>query len=123
MVRAERLSLLQTTFPAIHWAVMCLLGGSIVLCFLLETDDKLLQFLDLSQLRIIFSFLVGALTGIFSICVDLNDPFRGSFRITQSAAQLYTLRDLIRAEAIEAAAQVKDEAMQTQARARLRGSG
>ena len=114
---------------------MCLLGGSIVLCFLLETDDKLLQvfpgyhpnsylvsivlcflletddkllqvevvvvtprtrltpltlptlqtiqtllttlltlllnppltclqFLDLSQLRIIFSFLVGALTGI-----------------------------------------------------------
>ena len=119
MVRAERLSLLQTTFPAIHWAVMCLLGGSIVLCFLLETDDKLLQFLDLSQLRIIFSFLVGALTGIFSICVDLNDPFRGSFRITQSAAQLYTLRDLIRAEAIEAAAQVKDEAMQTQARARL----
>ena len=40
MVRAERLSLLQTTFPPIHWAVMCLLGGSIVLCFLLETDDK-----------------------------------------------------------------------------------
>ena len=34
------------------------------------------------------AFTQGALTGIFSICVDLNDPFRGSFRITQSAAQL-----------------------------------
>ena len=59
MVRAQRLSLLQTTFPLLHWVVMCLLGGSIVLCFLLETDDQLLQFLDLSQLRIIFTFLIG----------------------------------------------------------------
>ena len=30
MVRAQRLSLLQTTFPLLHWVVMCLLGGSIV---------------------------------------------------------------------------------------------
>ena len=43
---------------------MCLLGGSIVLCFLLETDDQLLQFLDLSQLRIIFTFLIGEGRGV-----------------------------------------------------------
>lgn len=43
MVRSERLALLQTSFPPIHWACMVLLGGSIVLCFLLETDEKALQ--------------------------------------------------------------------------------
>lgn len=88
MIRSERLSLLQTSFPLEHWACMCLLGVSVVLCFLIETDEKTLQFLDLLQLRVIFTILIGALSGIASICVDLNDPFRGSFRITQSSAQL-----------------------------------
>ena len=88
MIRSEQLSLLQTSFPLEHWACMCLLGVSVVLCFLIETDEKTLQFLDLLQLRVIFTILIGALSGIASICVDLNDPFRGSFRITQSSAQL-----------------------------------
>ena len=90
MVRAARLSLLQTSFPPIHWVCMGLLGASIVLLFLIETDEQALQFLDLLQLRAIFTVLIGALTAIASICIDLNDPFRGSFRITQSAAQLCT---------------------------------
>jgi hypothetical protein len=90
MVRSSRLALLQTSFPTIHWVCMGLLGASIVMLFLIETDEQALQFLDLLQLRAIFTVLIGALTGIASICIDLNDPFRGSFRITQSAAQLCT---------------------------------
>ena len=60
-----------------------------------------LQFLDMLQLRVIFTILIGSLTGIASICIDLNDPFRGSFRITQSATQLYVLRDLMLDELAE----------------------
>ena len=90
MVRSSRLALLQTSFPTIHWVCMGLLGASIVMLFLIETDEQALQFLDLLQLRAILTVLIGALTGIASICIDLNDPFRGSFRITQSAAQLST---------------------------------
>jgi len=96
MIRSERLALLQTTFPPIHWASMSLLGISIIVCFLLETDEKALQFLDLFQLRVIFTILIGSLTGIASICIDLNDPFRGSFRLTKSGTgQIYVLRELI----------------------------
>ena len=54
-----------------------------------------LQFLDLLQLRVLFTLLVGALAGIASICIDLNDLFRGSFSITPSTAQLRVLQRVI----------------------------
>ena len=40
LLRSERLALLQTTFPPIHWASMALLGGSIVVAFLIESDEQ-----------------------------------------------------------------------------------
>ena len=142
ILRSDRLSLLQTTFPPVHWLVMALLGASIVLTFLLETDDQALQFLDVLQLRVSFTILAGTVSGIATICVDLNDPvrvarsrpcaqacmtclrhahavtphppsacvslvrpalpfqwqFRGSFRITPSAAQLCVIKALIEDE-------------------------
>ena len=39
-----------------------------------------------------FAILVGALSGIGLILRDLNDPFRGPFRITPATAQLYAIR-------------------------------
>jgi len=97
-LRSERLALLQTTFPLVHWMSMVLLGASIVGCFLITTDEKALQFLDFLQLRLLFTILVGALSGITSICIDMNDPYSGSFRITPSAAQLYVIRAMVEAE-------------------------
>lgn len=44
--RALRLSDLQNKLPVIHWAVITLLGCSILLCFMLETDKDTVQFLD-----------------------------------------------------------------------------
>ena len=39
------------------------------------------------QLRVLFAVLIGALSAIAALCVDLSDPFRGSFRITASTEQ------------------------------------
>lgn len=54
-----------------------------------------LQFLDLLQLRVLFTLLVGALAGIASICIDLSELFRGSFSITASTAQLRVLQRVV----------------------------
>ena len=39
--------------------------------------------------------LVGALVATASICIDLNDPFGGAFRITPSSEQLRGIRELV----------------------------
>ena len=88
LVRSERLAVLQTTFPAVHWLALTLLGVSIVFSFLLAADQQTLLFLAPLQLRLLFSVLVGALTSTACICVDLNEPFGGSFQITPSSEQV-----------------------------------
>ena len=93
--RSERLALLQTPFPAVHWLILTLLASSILLAFIFETDAQLLQFLDDLQLRYLFTVLVGAFSGIAALCADLADPFRGSFCITPSTQQLECVRDII----------------------------
>ena len=93
LLRSERLALLTTTFPAVHWLSMALLGGSLLGIFALLADDQVLQFLDNLQLRLLFTFLVGSLTGIAAVCIDLNDPFRGSFTVAPALDQLYGLGD------------------------------
>ena len=95
LLRSERLALLLTTFPLTHWLTQALLGGSILLAFLVESDDQALLFLDQLQLRLMFTILVGALTGIGVILYDLNDPFQGTFQITPAASQLYVIRDIL----------------------------
>ena len=94
-VRSERLAILHTTYPAVHWLALVLLGASIVFGFLLVADQQTLLFLAPLQLRLLFSVIIGTLTSTACICVDLNDPFRGAFRITPSSEQLLLIRDLV----------------------------
>jgi len=98
MLRSERLALLQTPFPAVHWLILTILAGSIVLAFLFETDLQVLQFLDNLQLRYLFTELTSAFLALASLCVDLADPFRGSFTISPSTSQLECIREYIRDE-------------------------
>lgn len=93
--RSERLAILQTTFPAVHWLALTLLGFSVMFSFLFAADQQTLLFLAPVQLRVLFSVLVGALSATACICADLNDPFRGAFRITPSSEQLFLIRDVI----------------------------
>mmetsp|Transcript_29008 Transcript_29008/g.79334 ORF Transcript_29008/g.79334 Transcript_29008/m.79334 type:complete len:145 (-) Transcript_29008:181-615(-) len=95
LIRSERLAVLQTTFPAVHWLALSLLGSSVILGFLLAADQQTLLFLAPVQLRVLFAVLVGALTATACICADLNDPFRGAFQITPSSEQLLLIRDVV----------------------------
>ena len=98
LVRSERLAVLQTTFPSVHWLALSLLGVSIAFSFLLAADQQTLLFLAPVQLRLLFAVLVGALTATACICVDLNDPFRGAFQITPSSEQLILIREIVEQE-------------------------
>jgi len=95
--RAERISALQSTFPALHFWIVFALGGSICLVFLMETDQKILIFLNAVQLRLLWSILIGTLTSLGTVCYDLSQPFRGSYQIASSIDQLYTIREVLRA--------------------------
>jgi len=95
-LRSGRLATLSTGFPPIHWVILALLASSIALCFLIEVDQSEGRFLserpeDSLRLRLVFTILVGTFSGLTSLCFDLNDPFRGSFRISGSTDQLYNM--------------------------------
>lgn len=77
----------------VHWLILTILAGSLVLAFLFETDLQLLQFLDDLQLRYLFTVLTSAFLALASLCVDLADPFRGSFTIAPSTSQLECIRE------------------------------
>ncbi|CAK0894002.1 unnamed protein product [Prorocentrum cordatum] len=94
--RSMRLASLSTAFPLIHWAILSLLAASISLCFLIEIDQYEGRFMserpeNSLRLRIVFTFLVGTFSGLSGLCADLNDPFRGSFCVTNTVRQFYTL--------------------------------
>jgi len=96
--RSSRLAVLETTFPTVHWLALVLLGSSIIFSFLLAADQETVLFLAKTQLRFLFSILIGALTATGCICADLNDPFRGAFRITPTTEQLVLIREIISQE-------------------------
>ncbi|KAJ1435624.1 hypothetical protein B484DRAFT_266620 [Ochromonadaceae sp. CCMP2298] len=96
MHRSRRLTSLQSEFPTIHWAVISSLGISILSCFMIETDQDTLKFLDDTQLRILFAFLMGAVSSTALLCFDLSKPFKfGFFCISASVEQLLTIRNEI----------------------------
>eukprot|EP00617_Octactis_speculum_P007415 CAMPEP_0185781338 /NCGR_PEP_ID=MMETSP1174-20130828/102011_1 /TAXON_ID=35687 /ORGANISM="Dictyocha speculum, Strain CCMP1381" /LENGTH=312 /DNA_ID=CAMNT_0028471269 /DNA_START=212 /DNA_END=1150 /DNA_ORIENTATION=+ len=88
--RSTRLALLQGTFPPLYWVIFGLLGTSILTCFLIETDQDTLAFLDAIQLKILFTMLVGVFTSTGTLLYDLNNPFTGAFRITPAVSQLFS---------------------------------
>ena len=76
--RSVRLSSLQTTYPALHYLILGLLGGSICTVFLMETNQELLIFLSAIQLRILWSMLIGTFSALAVVNYDMRDPFQGS---------------------------------------------
>ena len=97
--RSTRLAELQTSYPSIHWTILSLLCSAILLDFLIESDDAAMQFLTGLRLRLLFTILVGIFSSVASLCIDLNDPFRGNFKIQPAVDQLYVIRDSLTDEA------------------------
>lgn len=96
--RSQRISSLQSTFPALHFVILSVLACSILFAFLLETNQDILIFLNAVQLKLLFSMLVGVFSALGTVCYDLVDPFRGSYQISKTTVdQLYTIRSAIHA--------------------------
>lgn len=95
--RSTRLSALQSTYPALHYVILSLLGGSICVVFLMETNQELLIFLSAIQLRILWSMLVGTFSSLAVVNYDMRDPFSGSYNVDVSVDQFYMIRESIRA--------------------------
>ena len=101
--RSSRVALLTSGFPAIHYGILAFLSLGIIVIFLFESNLQALQFLNKTQLQLLFSMLVGVCSTNAALCFDLADPFRGSFSVTSAARQLTALtvtleEDLFRAK-------------------------
>jgi Protein of unknown function (DUF4239) len=97
--RSERISILQSSFPPLHYAVLTVLALSICSCYLLETDQDILVFLYAVQLKLLWAILVGVFTGFAVVCYDLIDPFQGLYQISSTVNQLYTIRESLKVSA------------------------
>jgi hypothetical protein len=98
--RSQRISSLQSTFPALHFVILSVLASSICFAFLLETNQDILIFLNAVQLKLLWAMLVGVFSALGTVCYDLVDPFRGSYQISKATVdQLYTIRSALRASA------------------------
>lgn len=87
--RSMRLSALQSTYPALHYVILSLLGGSICVVFLMETNQELLIFLSAIQLRILWSMLIGTYSALAVVNYDMRDPFRGSCKFRRFLFQFH----------------------------------
>jgi len=103
--RSDRVALLLSTFPVIHWGVLIALSCSVCFTFLLNSNQQVLQYLNSVQLRFLFAILVGVFSGTATLCVNLADPFRGSFSIAEAATQLGDLQLCLKQDVIEATAE------------------
>lgn len=100
--RSERVALLLTDFPVIHWGILVGLSLSIIIVFLLTSNQTVLMYLDSIQLRFLFSIIVGVCSGTAVLCLDLDDPFRGTFSVEGASTQLADLNVCLREDVREA---------------------
>jgi len=97
--RSIRISALQSTFPPLHYLLIALLGSAIMLTFLIESAEAPNLFLNEVQLQLLWTILIGTFSALGTVLYDLSDPFRGSYQISPSRRQLYTIRDSLKASA------------------------
>lgn len=107
--RSTRISALQSTFPALHYAILSVLAFSMCISYLLETNQELLIFLSAVQLKLLWTILVGIFAGLGAVCYDLKDPFQGSYQISKSVDQIYTIRKALRASSCQQSSSAEEK--------------
>jgi hypothetical protein len=103
--RSQRVAELLSGFPAIHWGVLILLSFSVCGTFLLASNQPMDQYLNSVSLRVLFALLVGVCSGTAAICINLADPFSGTFSMLEASAQLRDLRLSLEDDIAEASAE------------------
>lgn len=79
--RSARLASLRNVYPSIHWLVLSVLSTSVIFCFLIQTDQDALRFLDDVQTRTLFALLTCSMSLTGLLCADLLNPFSGFFTV------------------------------------------
>lgn len=90
--RINRVTAIQSTYPSLHYAILVGLALGEMTGFLMEANQELLVFLNSVELKILWSLLVGTFVACFTVFYDLRSPFGGSYQISASVDQLYTIR-------------------------------
>lgn len=111
--RSDRVALLLSVFPVVHWGVLVALSLSVCLAFLLVSNQDVLQYLNSLQLRTMFAILVGVCSGVAALCVDLADPFRGSYSVTEASTQLGDLRFCLKEDVQDAISEAEEISLLT----------
>jgi len=111
--RSRRLAALLSGFPRLHWAVLAVTSASLLVAFLLESNQTATQFLNSFQLRLLFGMVVSVGSFASVLFADLWDPFQGSFCVTTATAQLEQLRDQIALDVRAAEAEREDFSVPT----------
>ncbi|KAL7529611.1 hypothetical protein ACHAWF_003050 [Thalassiosira exigua] len=101
-LRSKRVALLLTDFPVLHWDILFGLYLSVVIAFLLTSNQPVLQYLSSIQLRFMFALIIGVASGTAVLCWDLDNPFSGTFSIASASTQLADFRVCLREDIREA---------------------
>jgi len=84
-VRSERksrwLAITGMHFPAVHYITLSMLVLSILVAFLVQTDEADFIFLQGLQVRLLWSILVTCFSSVAVVCADLADAFSGAYAV------------------------------------------
>ena len=101
-LRSKRVALLLTDFPVLHWDILAGLNVSILIAFLLTSNQPTFTYLSSIQLRFLFATIVAVCSATAVLCWDLDNPFTGSFSIAGASTQLADMRVCLREDIREA---------------------
>lgn len=107
-LRSDRLASLLSGFPVVHWMILALLSSSIVLLFLIDSNQDVLQYLNSLQLRLLFAILLATFAATGLLCLDLADPFRGVTTINSEGEQFRQFHRTIEADLAAAKEDIKE---------------
>ena len=94
-VREERkirwTAIMSMHFPLAHYMTLGLLMASILVAFLVTTDEADFIFLQGLQVRVLWSVLVTCFSSLVVLCSDLSDAYSGAYTVSTdfSRAGLY----------------------------------
>jgi len=113
--RSDRVALILSVFPQAHWLVMIALTWTNIMAFIVASNlQQLTPYVSSSfQLQLMYTTLVGVCSVTAMLCLDLADPFRGSFSLAQASTQFGDLRAILREDVMEAIEEGKDTSAAT----------
>ena len=86
-IRSERknrwIAVTSMHFPMAHYLTLGLLVVSILIAFLVTTDEADYIFLHGLQVRVLWSVLVTCFSSLAVVCVDLSDAFSGAYAVAR----------------------------------------